>query len=201
MYGRKGYQLLKDFARGEKGQIKPFNSKLFDETVEECDQNHHLIQSLIRKMQQEGLDVHNNRNADHYGALIHHLSLIRNKRCLMAYVYNRAEIVRDLVWRVGLELVDLPSEIQEKLTALEKEYFKNHSVAIKTYMGKLELELNVDMVPPKDPYIKVRVKEDIDDDIVLNGKTTNLPINSMHFLKRTDAEPYIARGQMEELTS
>ncbi|XP_019093783.1 PREDICTED: probable DNA replication complex GINS protein PSF1 isoform X1 [Camelina sativa] len=193
MYGRKGYQLLKDFASGEKGQLKPFNSKLFDETIEECDQNHHLMQSLMRKMQQEDLDVQNSRNADHYGALIHHLSLMRNKRCLMAYVYNRAEIVRDLAWRVGLELLDLPSEIQEKLTSLEKEYFKNHSVTLKSYMGKVGIELNVDMVPPKDPYIKVRILDDIDEGIVLSDKTTNFARHSMHFLKRTDAEPYIAR--------
>lgn len=57
--------------------------------------------------------------------------------------YNRAEIVRDLAWRVGLEILDLPSEIQEKLTTLEKEYFKNHSVALKSYMGKVGIELNV----------------------------------------------------------
>ncbi|KAG5410476.1 hypothetical protein IGI04_006795 [Brassica rapa subsp. trilocularis] len=238
MYGRKGYQLVKDFASGEKGQLKPFNSKLFDETIEECNQNQRLIQFLMRKMEQEGLDVQNNRNADYYGALVHHLSLIRNKRCLMAYVHNRADIVRDLGWRVGLEL---PPEIQEKLTTLEKEYFKNHSAAIKSYMGKAGIDLNVvskhsfhpqrilnflftwwavlyyyntrvinysvvfavglkDMVPPKDPYIKVRVVGDIDDGIVMSDKTTNFARHSMHFLKRTDAEPYIARGQMEELT-
>jgi GINS complex subunit 1 len=108
--------------------------------------------------------------------------------------------VRDLAWRVGLELLDLPSEIQEKLTTLEKEYFKNHSVALKSYMGKVGIELNVDMVPPKDPYIKVRILDDIDEGIVLSDKTTNFARHSMHFLKRTDAEPYIARGQMEELT-
>jgi len=28
MYGRKGYQLIKDFATGEKGQLKPFNVRL-----------------------------------------------------------------------------------------------------------------------------------------------------------------------------
>lgn len=39
-----------------------------------------------RKMQEESVDVRETRNSDHYGALIHHLSLIRNKRCLMAYV-------------------------------------------------------------------------------------------------------------------
>lgn len=49
------------------------------------------------------------------------------------------------------------------------------------------------MVPPKDPYIKVRVVENIDEGIVLSDKTTNFASHSMHFLKRTDAEPYIAR--------
>lgn len=49
------------------------------------------------------------------------------------------------------------------------------------------------MVPPKDPYIKVRVLDDIDEGIVLSDKTTNFSRHSMHFLKRTDAEPYIAR--------
>lgn len=57
--------------------------------------------------------------------------------------HNRADIDRDLAWRVGLELLDLPPEIQDKLTTLEKEYFKNHSVAIKFYMGKVGIELNV----------------------------------------------------------
>ncbi|CAH8355995.1 unnamed protein product [Eruca vesicaria subsp. sativa] len=200
MYGRKGYQLVKDFASGEKGQLKPFNSKLFDETIEECEQNHSLMQSLMIKMQQEGLDVSNNRNADYYGTLVHHLSLIRNKRCLMAYVHNRAEIVRDLAWTVGLLLPQLPPEIQEKLTTLEKDYFKNHSSALKSYMGKAGIDLNVDMVPPKDPYIKVRVVGDIEQGIMMGDKATNFARHSMHFLKRTDAEPYIARGQMEELT-
>lgn len=156
------------------------------ETIEECDQNHHLIQSLIRplslciyftnkvfcliegvaitrKMEQEGLDVHNNRNADHYGTLAHHLSLIHNKRCLMAYVsvryhfsfcyqrlsqfvkndigvgvcrHNRADIVRDLAWRVGLELLDLPPEIQDKLTTLEKRVLQEPFCSYQIVHGK-----------------------------------------------------------------
>ncbi|KAG5379927.1 hypothetical protein IGI04_027769 [Brassica rapa subsp. trilocularis] len=153
-------------------------------------------------MEEEGLDVHNNRNADHYGALVRHLSLIRNKRCLMAYVHNRADIVRDLAWRVGLELLDLPPEIQEKLTALEKEYFKNHSVAIKSYMGKVGIELNVvsnlDLILLGGGYVLRHKrygasKRSLHQRIVMSDKTTNFTRHSMHFLKRTDAEPYIAR--------
>lgn len=150
--------------------------------------------------------------------------------------HNRADIVRDLAWTIGLEIIELPPDIQEKLTALEKDYFKNHSVAITSYMGKVGIELNVvsplsyypqviwifshflglyyyyyyycksnrlfflnfaifskDMVPPKDPYIKIRVVGDIEQGIVMSDKTTNFTRHSMHFLRRTDAEPYIAR--------
>lgn len=49
-------------------------------------------------------------------------------------------------------------------------------------------------MPPKDPYIQVRVLDDIGDGIVLSDdKTTNFAPYSMHFLKRTDAEPFISR--------
>ncbi|XP_049932798.1 uncharacterized protein LOC116249882 [Nymphaea colorata] len=56
----------------------------------ECDEHHLHLQSLMRKIQDDGLDIQTTRNSDHFGAVIHHLSLIRNKRCLMAYTYNRA---------------------------------------------------------------------------------------------------------------
>lgn len=48
-------------------------------------------------------------------------------------------------------------------------------------------------MPPKDPYIKVRVLDDMGEGILLSDKTANLARHSMHFLKRTDAEQYIAR--------
>ncbi|XP_027343963.1 DNA replication complex GINS protein PSF1 [Abrus precatorius] len=198
MYGRKACQLVKEFASGEKGQLAPFNSDLFEQVVAECSQHHLELQSLIRKIQEEGLDVQTARNADHYGALIHHLSLVRNKRCLMAYVYNRAEIMRSLLWKIGHVL---PQEVEEKLCHSEEEYFKKHSAALKSYMSKLLVDLTVDMVPPKDPYIQVRVLDDIGEGIVLSdNKTANFARHSMHFLKRTDAEQFISRGLMEELT-
>lgn len=49
------------------------------------------------------------------------------------------------------------------------------------------------MVPPKDPYIKVRVLDDVGEGIVVSDKAANFARHSMHFLKRTDAEPYISR--------
>ncbi|XP_050231016.1 uncharacterized protein LOC126680027 [Mercurialis annua] len=201
MYAKKGYELVKEFSSGEKGQLQPFNEDLLNQVIGQCGQHYLELQALIRKMQEENVDVTETRNADHYGALTHHLSLVRNKRCLIAYVHNRAEVIRSLAWKVGLELLELPEEIQEKLIHSEKNYYGKHSTSLQSYMAEIGIDLNVDMVPPKDPYIKVRVLDDMGEGILLSDKTANLSRHSMHFLKRTDAEQYIARGLMEELTS
>ncbi|KAM7480369.1 hypothetical protein LguiA_028582 [Lonicera macranthoides] len=195
MYGKKASELIKEFASSEPGQLAAFNNDLCSQVIEEC--NSHLLhlQSLLRRMQEEP-DNQNNKNADHFGALIHHLSLVRNKRCLMAYVYNRAEVIRSLGWTV--ERV-LPEEIEEKLSLSEKEYFKNHSATLQSYTSELDLDLAVDMVPPKDPYIKVRVLDEIGN-VVLSDQLANLARHAILFLRRTDAEQYISQGLMEELT-
>ncbi|XP_050371880.1 uncharacterized protein LOC126789854 [Argentina anserina] len=200
MYGRKACQLVKEIASSEKGQLTPFNSELFDEVIKECKQHYHELEGLIRRMEEQGLNVETAKNEDHYGALIHHLSLVRNKRCLRHIcntLYNRAEILRTLMWKVGSVI---PEEIKEKLSYSEKDYIKRHSASLKNYMANVELDLEVDMVPPKDPYIKVRVLDDLGGDILLSDdKKANFSRHSMHFLKRTDAEQLISQGKMEEL--
>ncbi|XP_024980565.1 DNA replication complex GINS protein PSF1 [Cynara cardunculus var. scolymus] len=196
MYGRKACQLVKEFVSSDSGQLIVFNNDLFAQVIEECDGHLLQLQALLRKMQVEGSDNQTTKNADHFGALIHHLSLVRNKRCLMAYVHNRAEVIQNLGWTI--ERV-LPEEIEEKLSSSEKEYFKNHSATLQSYMSDLDLDLAVDMVPPKDPYIKVRVLEEIGN-VVLSDQLANLARHAILFLRRTDAEQYISQGLMEELT-
>ncbi|XXG44867.1 hypothetical protein AAC387_Pa02g0106 [Persea americana] len=194
MYGRKASQLVRELASSESGQLTAFNNDLFDQVIKECNEHQVQLQSLLRKIQDDGLDIQTTKNADHFGAVAHHLSLIRNKRCLMAYMHNRAEIIRSLRWKVGPVL---PQEIQQKLSYSEEEYFKNHSTALESYMSELDLDLTVDMVPPKDPYIQVRVLDDIGD-VLLGDQSASLMRNSVHSLKRTDAEQFISQGLMEE---
>ncbi|PSS07472.1 DNA replication complex GINS protein [Actinidia chinensis var. chinensis] len=196
MYGKKACELVKEFSSSEPGQLSAFNSNLFAQVIEECNFHFHQLQSLLSKMQEEGSDNQTAKNADHFGALIHHLSLVRNKRCLMAYVHNRAEVIRSLGWMIE---PPLPEEIQEKLSSSEKEYSKTHSATIKSYQSEMDLDLAVDMVPPKDPYIKVRVLDDIGS-VALSDQIANLARHAILFLRRTDAETYISQGLMEELT-
>ncbi|WVZ16782.1 hypothetical protein V8G54_009764 [Vigna mungo] len=123
-------------------------SDLVQQVVAECSQHLLELQSLIRKMEEERLEIQTVRNADYYGALIHHLTLVRNKRCLMAYVYNRAEIIRNLLWKIGHVL---PQEIEEKLSHGEGEYYKKHSAALKYYMSKVMVDLTVVTSPSPSP--------------------------------------------------
>ena len=48
------------------------------------------------------------------------------------------------------------------------------------------------MVPPKDPYIQVRVLEDIGE-VSLGDHSVSLTKTSLHFLSRTDAEQFISQ--------
>jgi GINS complex subunit 1 len=54
--------------------------------------------------------------------------------------YNRAETIQSFRWKIGPVL---PHEIQEKLHFSEKEYFKNHSTAIKSYISEMDIDLAV----------------------------------------------------------
>lgn len=57
--------------------------------------------------------------------------------------HNRAEVIQNFAWKVGLELLELPEEIQEKLSPSEKNYFGKHSSALQTYMAEVGIDLNV----------------------------------------------------------
>ncbi|KAL9673164.1 hypothetical protein QQ045_029418 [Rhodiola kirilowii] len=121
MYGRKACQLVKELASCESGQLSAYNTDLFDQVIRECSTHHVELQTLIRKFQDEGLDTQATKNPDHFGALIHHIALVRNKRYLMAYT----------------------------------------------------------------------VLDDIGE-VLLSDKSANLAPHSIHFLKRTDVEPFRA---------
>ncbi|CAN6454121.1 unnamed protein product [Victoria cruziana] len=200
MFCKSASQLLKELAYHENDKLMPFNIQIFafsiqlqndtfEQVFRECD-GHHM------KIQDDGLDIQTTKNSDHFSAVIHHLSLMRNKHCLMGYMYNRAEIIRSLRWKIG---TILPEEVQSKLNYSEEEYFKNHCAGLEVYMSKIDLDLTVDMIPPKDPSIQVCVLCDIGD-VLLGDQVASLTKNSVHLMKRIDAKQFVSQGMMEEFT-
>lgn len=194
MFGRRGAQLNSELAQNEDDRLHRFNNDLFDQVAEEANEHYHQLESRMVKMQQEGLDIETTQNSDYFGALIHHLSLVRNKRCLMAYIYNRGQRIQRLRWQLGAVL---PADIQEKLNFSEKEFLKNYSDLLGSYMTNIDLDLTVDTTPPKDPYIQVRVMDNVGE-VLLDDQSTSLLRNSIHLMKRTEAESLVSQGILEE---
>ncbi|CAM6047100.1 unnamed protein product [Sphagnum compactum] len=194
MYGRSGAELVRELTFDDH-QIRRFNHDLFNKVLGEIQEHYYQVSKIMTLLQEEnpsGQIMHVDGN--YSGALIHHQSLLRNKRCLLSYLYNRAQRIQRLRWQLGAVL---PEDVRDLLHPSEKEFLKRYSDILGSYMTNVDLDLTVDATPPKDPYIKIRVLQHIGE-VLLGDQTTSLSRNSIHFMKRTEAEPLISQGLVEE---
>ena len=133
------------------------------------------------------------------GLLIRHQSILRNKQCLLAYVNERMRRIKGLRWTIGAKL---PEHIEANMSPSERQFFSDYDANLRQYIGDIsvetDLDLTVDMLPPKDPWIEVRVLEDAGREIATeHSGVRNFRKNTMHFLDRRDAEPLINQGILE----
>ena len=107
--------------------------------------------------------------------LISHLSMRRNKRCLLAYHRVRAEKLEEMCWS-GQDVLDQQmqgdmgdaqqnlgnsSGNQNSLSPEEEEYFRQYNDMLAAYKGQwTDIDLTGSLVPPKDLFIDVRVLKD-----------------------------------------
>src|SRR5437764_7062149 len=108
--------------------------------------------------------------------LVAHLSMRRNKRCLLAYHRVRAEKLEALAWE-GRDVEDArtpgpdaPDEAaadrtgrahDDVLNADEEDYFRRYSDLLAAYKGPwTDIDLTGSLEPPTDLFIDVRVLKD-----------------------------------------
>lgn len=90
--------------------------------------------------------------------LVMHLSMSRNKRCLMAYEKLRADTLARMVWN-ETEFIDASSTYN--LSPVEQEYLKQYSELVVDYKGIwTDVDLTGSLEPPRDLFIDVRVLKD-----------------------------------------
>ncbi|XP_024357662.1 uncharacterized protein [Physcomitrium patens] len=196
MFGRSAALLVRELTTDDH-HLRRFNYDLFDKVISEIQEHFQQVTTIMEKMQGENEDGQISSADENYnGALIHHQSILRNKRCLLAYMYHRANRLQRLRWQLGAVL---PEDVKELLHPSEKEFVKSYSEALSSYMTKLDIDLAVDITPPKDPYIQVRVLNNIGE-VLLGDQSTSLVRNSIHFVKRSEAETLISQGLLEEFT-
>lgn len=109
--------------------------------------------------------------------LVNHLSMRRNKRCLLAYHRTRTDKLEELVWN-GSDVVDLSGQqvrdssaangaptageaSTSSLSPQEEEYVRQYSDLLAAYKGQwTDIDLTGSLEPPRDLFIDVRVLKD-----------------------------------------
>lgn len=99
--------------------------------------------------------------------LVNHLSMRRNKRCLLAFHRVRTDKLEELVWK-GADVVDLSGQQQtaadgptSSLSPQEEEYVRQYGDLLAAYKGQwTDIDLTGSLEPPKDLFIDVRVLKD-----------------------------------------
>lgn len=129
-----------------------------------------------------------------------HASLQRNKRCLLAYLYNRLQRIKTMRWQFG---PTIPDDIKLTLCEPEIQWFNSYSKSLALYMRSIGdgigINLTEDLKPPKSLYIEVRCLTDYGKYELENGDVILLKRNSQHYLPRTECEPLVRQGILQHI--
>ncbi len=131
--------------------------------------------------------------------VVQHTSLLRNKRCALAYVVERLNRLRRLRWETG---PIIPDALRINLSAREMEFFGAYSRLLADFQQSFGtgLDLTADMEPPKGERVQVRAKVDCGE-IFTDTGTVRLEKGTTHFLRRSDVDHLIRQGLLEHIYS
>lgn len=108
--------------------------------------------------------------------LVNHLSMRRNKRCLLAYHRTRTDKLEELVWN-GHDVLDLSAQQMgggggggpgtagdsgaSSLSPQEEDYVRQYGDLLAAFKGHwTDIDLTGSLEPPRDLFIDVRVLKD-----------------------------------------
>ncbi|KAG8197718.1 hypothetical protein JTE90_001640 [Oedothorax gibbosus] len=191
MLGDKALELIKQLQRCD--YLYPIQDEVMKQVFEE-------MKALFEENQ---FDVNASMTGElqyHAAVQLRHAVLLRDKRCILAYLYNRLQLIRDTRWGFGPVL---PPDVKSCLSEAEVNWFSAYNRNLATYMGSIGgmgVDLFANFQPPKSLYIQVRCLSEYGDFETSDGNTVVLTKNSTHFLQRTDCEKLIHQGILEHIT-
>ncbi|GFY33324.1 DNA replication complex GINS protein PSF1 [Trichonephila clavipes] len=193
MLGDKALELIKQLQRCD--YLNPIQDETMREVFEEMKALFEENQTDVNAAMTDG------SNQQYHAAIqLRHAILLRDRRCILAYLYNRLQMIREIRWGFG---AILPSDVRSCLSESEVNWFTAYNRNIASYMssiGGIGLDLFTNMQPPKSLYIQVRCLCEYGDFETSDGNIVVLTKNSTHFLQRTDCEKLIHQGILEHIT-
>ena len=135
------------------------------------------------------------RNDPRYASaiVVNHSSLRLNKRCLLAYMMHRVELIKKMCWDLG---PTAPGGLKDALSRSENTFCRNYNNLVSRFKAHyVDLDLTATLLPPKELFIEVRVLKDCG---VIETETgsISLHLHSQHFVKRSDVEHLVKQGYL-----
>jgi GINS complex subunit 1 len=98
----------------------------------------------------------------------------------------------------------LPTHINENLSQGERSFFKTYLSAIEQLnsdyaIGGTPLDLTVDLTPPKELFVEVRIKKDYGSIMLPESGEVHLQKNTTHLLRRSEVDHLIKQGIVAEI--
>ncbi|KAJ6667088.1 hypothetical protein lerEdw1_019092 [Lerista edwardsae] len=172
MFCEKAAELIRELHRASDGQLPSFNEDVIRQVLEEM--------KALYEQNQTDVNEAKSGHAELIPTIkFRHCSLLRNRRCIVAYLYDRLLRIRALRWEYGSVL---PNAVRFHMSAEEMEWFNQYKKSLATYMRSLGggegLDLTQDIKPPKNLYIEVRCLKDYGEFEIDDGTTILLKKNS-----------------------
>ncbi|KAF1825958.1 GINS complex, Psf1 component [Dissoconium aciculare CBS 342.82] len=155
--------------------------------------------------------------------MVNHLSMRRNKRCLLAYHKTRTDKLEEMCW-AGIDVTEIQQSnlgqssqasgaggagqqqnaagaaATSSLSAEEEQYVHQYSNLLAALKGQwTDVDLAGSLEPPRDIFIDVRVLRDAGEIQTEYGSIT-LTKNSQFYVRQGDVERLIQQGYLQRLS-
>ncbi len=189
MHGKRGADLLDQLTRTK--FLPAFNEQALRTISAEIKE---LLEALLEAASVGGAALKKDLSAAS-GLIVYHRSIERNKRCALAYLYERLRRIVNYRWEGGASAA---SHLDGFLSGHEETFLNEYGKILGRYSDAVELDLTADCAPPRDLYIEVRVLRDCGSVMTNNGSIA-LKQGTAHFVKRSDVEHLIRQGALEHI--
>ncbi|XP_076314610.1 DNA replication complex GINS protein PSF1-like [Tachypleus tridentatus] len=193
MLGEKALELIKEVKRSQ-DSLPMLKEDAIKQVLEE-------MKALFAENQRDVTASVNEEIQLHTTVQLRHSVLLRNKRCLLTYLFTRLMYLKKLRWAFGSIL---PSDVRSNLSESEYHWFMSYNKALATYMSSIGDGMGIDLQqhlqPPKSFYIQVRCLQDFGDFETAEGTKVVLTKNSIHLMQRSQCEKLIHQGILEHIT-
>ncbi|KAK1241512.1 hypothetical protein MKX08_001486 [Trichoderma sp. CBMAI-0020] len=208
MYGDSGIKLVQHAKRTQNlAHLPPYQTELVRAVTREVRDLNKDVDDLLEPF--EGSFDPSEDQAVAYTLLVNHISMRRNKRCLLAYHRTRTDKLEELVWN-GADVVDLSGQqfrdgssrnstglmsgdgSTSSLSPQEEDYVRQYGDLLAAYKGQwTDIDLTGSLEPPRDLFIDVRVLKDAGEIQTEYGQ---------FYVRQGDVERLIAQGYLQKLS-